>query len=84
MELVSKTNILGLKSCLWPNNGHAKTANLIMEYHLEGVPDVTNKQYHSKELNQGFSMLFFVPSALPWSLRKLGLKMSLISLLGTI
>jgi hypothetical protein len=50
---------LGLKLCLWPNNGHAKRANLITEWHPQQVTGVTNKNYYSKELDQGFSVLFF-------------------------
>ena len=50
---------MGPKSCLWPHNGHAKRANLILLWHPEEVLGGTNKQYHSKELEQGFSVLFF-------------------------
>jgi hypothetical protein len=82
MKLMSE-KYLGPKSCLWPNNGHAKRASLITEWHPEEIPGVTNKQYHSKELNQGFAFLFF-PSALLWPLRKLDLISPLISLLATV
>jgi hypothetical protein len=36
-----------------------KKANLILLLHPEKVPGETNKQHHSKELEQGFSVLFF-------------------------
>ena len=58
MNLFPK-KIWGPKFCLWPINGHAKRANLILLWHPEEVPGGTNKQHHSKELEQGFSALFF-------------------------
>jgi hypothetical protein len=36
-----------------------KKAKLILLLHPEEVPGETNKQHHSKELEQGFSVLFF-------------------------
>jgi hypothetical protein len=81
MKLMSK-KCLGPKSCLWPNNGHAKRANLITKWHLEEVPGVTNKQYHSKELNQGISVVFFsFGTAL--AIEKIGFQFSLHFLLET-
>jgi hypothetical protein len=58
MKLMSK-KCLGPKSCLWANNDHANRASLILLWHPEEVLGGTNKQYHSKELEQGFSVLFF-------------------------
>jgi hypothetical protein len=40
-------------------NGHAKRANLILLWHPGDVLGKTNKQHHSKELEKGFSVLFF-------------------------
>ena len=36
-----------------------KKAKLILLLHPEEVPGGTNKQHHSKELEQGFAVLFF-------------------------
>ena len=77
-----RPNIWWMKPSAGRCNGHAKAANLISKLHIQDVPYVSNGQYRLKELNQGFSMVFF-PSALLWSLRKLSLKFSLIFLLGT-
>ena len=51
--------IWGPKFCLWSINGHAKGSTLILLWHPEEVLGETNKQHHSKELEQGFSVLFF-------------------------
>ena len=55
-------------------NDHAKTATLTEQLHSQQVSDAKNEQDYSEKLNQGFSFLFFPPSALLWPLRKLDLK----------
>jgi hypothetical protein len=42
-EVISLKKDWGPKFCLWPINGHAKRANLILLWHPEEVPGKTNK-----------------------------------------
>ena len=59
-----KTFLLWLKTFWWVKpsagrrNGHAKAANLITKLYSQDVPGVTNGYYHSKELGQGFLVVF--------------------------
>ena len=63
-------------------NGHAKAANLIKKLHTQDGTGVTNEQYQSKELIQGFAVVFFsFGTAL--AIEKIGFHFFLISLLGT-
>ena len=64
-------------------NAHAKAANFLTKLHMQEVLVVTNGKYHTKEINQGFSLVFAPTFGTALVIEKLGLKSSFISLLET-